>query len=402
MVKNMVKRKRTRRRKRGGEKGPTQNDHQKANNNAATSTATTVSASSFSFQRITKVVRAEALGDSLPPLVITYTNESSSIEKWLKQHVHDKKHRCLGIDTESKPSFTRKAALAARGSNPDTIQLAVADGHCLVIHLSRMENNDKSCLSLSQVLKNKDILKSGVGLDDDSLELHKNHSLDIACRLDLRTIHEKELEMERKRKRRNSENNDDQEQKPANQSPQGLKVLAEKYVHGLVLPKKKKLQLSNWAASLTNDQVGYAAADAFAGAAVVAALVAATDNDYTHQSLIKMTLDDELHISLVEKDRLEKKLARKRQKEKEHKERKAAGTNGKANQKDARKQVNNPKKRGKRKAPDHRNKQQQQRPQKASHEPTKKKIKLQQLPRNEGNSVAPVYRQISTALRSSR
>ena len=43
----------------------------------------------------------------------------------------------VGFDTETKPCFTREAALASTG--PDTLQLAVADGNCLVLHLSRME-----------------------------------------------------------------------------------------------------------------------------------------------------------------------------------------------------------------------------------------------------------------------
>jgi hypothetical protein len=322
-------------------------------------------------------------------LVITYTNETATIEKWLTTHVLGKNLKCIGLDTESKPCFTTAASKAARG--PDTLQLAVAYGPCLVVHLSRMEKS-RGFGSLLNVLKNNNIAKAGVGIDDDALELHKNHLLGMSCRLDLRAIAEQEQEDENDKVTECSGSGGNQQSLQQKQPPQGLKALSEKYVKGLILPKKKRLQMSNWAAGLANDQIVYAAADAFAGAAAVAALTDASDNEHTEQSLIEMALKDELGINLLEKDRAEKKQARKRQKDKERK--------AKSKQSAPRKKFNGGKhtkgqtRRGQAMS-EYNSKEKAQSNQKGSPYPSNKKRKLHHWKEREEKVVATVYKQLN-------
>ena len=364
----------------GGPRRPHHN-HNHHGNAAAPSSLPTKKHSHHQFPLETRVVHAKKLGPSLPPLIITYTNEQDAVAKWLSQHVLCEPLMCVvGLDTETKPCFTREAALASKG--PDTLQLAVADGNCLVVHLSRMEklqdlnqillsgiSREDSCDSLnvtellqlqqepeeptslensvsasdssysrlegyvhlSKILKSGEIAKVGVSIDDDALELLKNHSLETNCRLDLRNIDKDEEEQvtgkvdvgakapavagnnNSNSTESNSNDNDTQQSK----TPKSLKGLAEFYVQGMVLPKIKKLQMSNWAGHLSDAQIGYAAADAFAGAIVVATLDGSSEHNHTKNSLVYNVMEDEVDIVNLREARERRKQERKRKREQE-------------------------------------------------------------------------------------
>jgi 3'-5' exonuclease len=219
----------------------------------------------------TRVVRANALGASLPELIITYTNERRVIAEWLQQHVSPSVH-CLGLDTETKPSFTREAAKAKKG--PDVLQLAKSDGHCLVIHLSQMEMEDPptttttAASALFDILNSRDIAKAGVSIDDDALALHENKQLDVHCRLELRNIDKQEQDNTTSSNGSEEDTNTEENNTHNNTTkvPQNLQGLSQHYVPNLKLPKHKKLQMSNWELPLSDAQIEYAAGDAFAAA----------------------------------------------------------------------------------------------------------------------------------------
>jgi len=303
----------------------------------------------------TRIVHAQSLGASLPPLIITYTNQQDAIATWLNQHVTDTTV-AVGIDTETKPAFTREASLDSRG--PDVIQLAVSDGNCLVVHLSRMDkyhgnvddatatatsgtvaaavndnavannhetkNNNKrqaqpGFAQLSRVLNSQQIAKVGVSIDQDSLELFKNHAFGINCRLDLTMIDRNSgtKYVQSKNTNDNSTNNDEKE---AKKFPSSLKGISEYYVPGMILPKIKRIQMSNWSLKLSDAQIGYAAADAFAGAIVVTTLVTSTSS-WTRDALIAMVMETEVDISELQSVREQRKLERKKAAEKRRRER---------------------------------------------------------------------------------
>ena len=135
----------------------------------------------------TRCVVARPLGDFLPPLVITYTNDPNAIEQSIHHHISPTVS-CIGIDTESKPCFTKEAAKEAARTkkNPDVLQLGLADGNCLVAHLSCLAYKAPRGLTLLQcVLKCSNILKAGVGIIGDALLLHENKGLGVNCRLEL-------------------------------------------------------------------------------------------------------------------------------------------------------------------------------------------------------------------------
>ena len=231
-----------------------------------------------SLQPTTTVVECDALGPSVPRLVITYTNEESAIAKWLDLHVvndsNNQQLQYLGLDTETKPCFTKEAAKACKG--PDTLQLAKVDGTCLVVHLSCMpKQSNTSQSTLATILKSQTILKAGVSIDGDCSELGQNHSLPTHGRVDLSLLH---YHLLRSKKTEPKEQPDGKEETNVNQ-PMGLKSLTAQYMDGLVLPKKKKIQRSNWAVGpLSPEQIQYAAADAFVGAAILERMMTMMDS----------------------------------------------------------------------------------------------------------------------------
>lgn len=324
----------------------------------------------------TRIVRAAALGPSLPPLVITYTSEQQSISAWLQDHVSlnndDNRVQCVGLDTETKPCFTSEAAAASKG--PDTLQLAKADGNCLVVHLSQMRGLQdleasfrrshhsllhpsseveepklfgslQGYIRLSSVLKSHCVIKSGVAIDDDALALHENKLLDVNCRFDLRAIAQaanaeqqesgqqdvkKQAAKPIQTRNANESKKSSQQQKSSkcNAVPQGLKGLSEYYVRGFTLPKQKRLQMSNWALPLSDAQVAYAAADAFAGALVVHTLVTSTKNQHTNSSILESLQNSEIDLRSIRAERQRRKKERKKESDKRRQDRKKASNQG--------------------------------------------------------------------------
>ena len=167
-------------------------------------------------------------------LAVTYATEARCIEEWLSAHSGE---TALGFDTETRPTF-RKGVVHP----PATLQLSTPTD-CLVAHLLHL---DTVPTALVEVLASTQILKAGVGVDNDAIELWLHHGLEVRARLDLADGAAAALGVEAK-------------------SLSGLTA----DVLGVTLNKSRRLQLTNWARrALSVAEAQYAALDAWAGRAL--------------------------------------------------------------------------------------------------------------------------------------
>jgi hypothetical protein len=183
-------------------------------------------------------------------LPVTYTNDAKTIKQWLTEHLFDQEcptnHGFLGVDVESVPNAEwirpKNPCMANR---PATIQLSSAHA-ALVIHLTSPQNS-QIIPTLASLLQDDLILKVGVGIDDDMLELYRwDNRLNCSSRFDIGGIGS-----------------------TAKRNRIGLQKLAKALV-GVEIPKTKRISRSDWSqVPLSEAQLIYAARDAWAGAAVM-------------------------------------------------------------------------------------------------------------------------------------
>lgn len=141
-----------------------------------------------------------------------------------------KKEDVLGFDTETQPVFSK-----GKNNFPSLLQLAGAD----IVYLFQL-NNISFGAAMAEILENPAIIKSGVAVRDDILDLQRIHSFKPANFVDLSQI-AKQNRLETR----------------------GLRNLAANFF-SLRVPKGARC--SNWAlTTLSQKQLLYAATDAWIG-----------------------------------------------------------------------------------------------------------------------------------------
>ena len=175
-------------------------------------------------------------------MTVCYTDDARAVNKWLNTNAAGA--AALGFDTETACAFPGRKPPAP---GPHVLQLAAGDA-CLVAHL--VSGDVCASGALADVLSDPSVVKVGVGLDDDAVELYNIDSRLALCgRLDIGG--------------------------PRKGRRIALREVAYRAIGGPIAPKAKKIACSNWAMRrLQTTQLAYAARDAWLGAAVYGALAA--------------------------------------------------------------------------------------------------------------------------------
>jgi len=206
----------------------------------------------------TQTQYAEIAG-SLP---VVYTNSPNTIAKWFSDNVPV--YSTLGFDVESnQPQNPNPGPVAIQFATPDA---------CLVVHLLRQSGHpSRACLPiLESILMDDRIIKAGVGIDKDLMELRRKWGLvEAKSRFELGGI-----------------GVDGFDGKPV-----GLKRLS-KSILSVDLPKNNVLACSNWnRMPLTRQQISYSARDAWSSAAIVKELAARAPKNFSPAPLCSLLSD---------------------------------------------------------------------------------------------------------------
>lgn len=170
--------------------------------------------------------------DNYQSVVATYATTAACIEDWLVRECDDA--TALGFDTETKPSFKKGVV-----HPPATVQLSTPTA-TLVVPLLHLDTVPPVLLD---TLASTYILKVGVGVDDDAIDLWLHHSFEVNARLDLTRL-------------------------GAGGQTASLRGLAAEFL-GVQLNKSNKLTLTDWSRKgLSVAELEYAALDAWAGRAI--------------------------------------------------------------------------------------------------------------------------------------
>ena len=216
---------------------------------------------------------------------VTVATTARHVQTWLDEHLTES---CvLGFDTETRPSFKK-----GQVNPPAVVQLSTMDA-CLVAqifvaksHLVGGRNNrvrtplpqakreaaDEVRAALVDLLENRDILKAGVGIDDDAVDLWQSWGVEMNGRVELGYG-------------------------AADNRPRGLaRLLLD--ATGITLEKSASVQRSDWAEPLSERQVIYAAADAWAGMAIYDRLRSIDDATFGYDAVRQRLLDQKGCASL--------------------------------------------------------------------------------------------------------
>ena len=109
-----------------------------------------------------------------PELPVLTTRDPHIIERWLEDHVSDNEYTILGFDQESIAKPPWKPERQKLPDGPATIQLSTP-ASCIIVQLSRCGDGSSVHAPdiLRSVINNPRIIKVGVGIDDDALELYR-------------------------------------------------------------------------------------------------------------------------------------------------------------------------------------------------------------------------------------
>lgn len=177
---------------------------------------------------------------------VVYTIDVFEAENWLREHIIDCSARVVGFDIEWKPQFV---SIRDGGTENQTavLQLGV-ETSCLVLHIYHMSELPRLLIS---ILEDENILKVGVGIEEDASKLRRHRGLLCEGMTDIQKM----------------------VQTTKCKQQFGLKTLAQRFL-GIDLEKSKKITRSNWEnLPLTPRQIEYAALDAWAGVKIYHAIL---------------------------------------------------------------------------------------------------------------------------------
>jgi hypothetical protein len=158
------------------------------------------------------------------------------------------------------------------------VQIATLDA-VLVVHLASLNGRPSSACGppLEAVLRDENIVKAGVGLDQDMLELRQKWTrFEARSRFDIGGVG------------------------ASGSQRLGLKQLTGSII-GVDLPKSRRMAMSNWSqVPMSSAQLAYCARDAWAGAAIVAELAARDPDTFGREALVDLlrpqrSIDDMYH-----------------------------------------------------------------------------------------------------------
>lgn len=218
----------------------------------------------------TKITKEEV--NQLPVIVfegqITVVDDLSKIFPAIQEL---RKNKIVGIDTETKPSFTR-----GTHHKVSLVQIANLE-HCFLFRLNKIDFP----AALAEFLADESIKKIGLSLRDDLNGLNKHHKFKPANCIDIQTIVQS----------------------------YGILELGLQKIYAILFGKKisKSQRLTNWEnAELTEQQQRYAATDAWASLQIYQQLM-------TEKKLTKKQLDKILSEQALEQRELREQQLLKRQ-----------------------------------------------------------------------------------------
>ncbi|MFZ4724675.1 MAG: 3'-5' exonuclease [Paludibacter sp.] len=175
-----------------------------------------------------KITKEEV--NALPVVIfegkITLVDDLSKVHSAIQEL---RKNAIVGIDTETKPSFTR-----GTHHKVSLVQISSLD-HCFLFRLNLIDFP----AALAEFLSDKDVLKIGLSLRDDLIGLNKRHTFKPAGFIDIQTIAKN----------------------------YGIMELSLQKIYAILFGSKisKSQRLTNWEnAELSEQQLRYAATDAWA------------------------------------------------------------------------------------------------------------------------------------------
>lgn len=222
-----------------------------------------------------------------PQLPVLTTKDARVIERWLEENVAAFRNKTavsiVGFDQESIAKPPWKPERASLPDGPATVQLATPTS-CLIIQLSLCGDGSSrhSPEALREVINNDRIIKVGVGIDDDALELYRWSKESVKDEVGASSQYLQLFELKSRfdlgclLPHKNAS------------SRAGIKELGQK-VLGVKLNKSKRVSMSNWGHRyLTEEQIAYAARDAWVSAAIIERLQKSNEKVFGTESLMQM------------------------------------------------------------------------------------------------------------------
>ena len=201
-----------------------------------------------------KITKEEV--NQLPVIVfegkITLVDDLSKIRPAIEEL---RKCKIVGIDTETKPSFTRGTHYKV-----SLVQISTLD-HCYLFRLNKIDFP----AALAEFLANESVTKIGLSLRDDLIGLNKHHKFKPASCIDIQAIAQS----------------------------YGILELGLQKIYAILFGKKisKSQRLTNWEnVELTEQQQRYAATDAWASLQIYLQLI--SEKKLSKKQLEKLLLEN--------------------------------------------------------------------------------------------------------------